>query len=70
MGTTFKIKNPDKFVEKIALRGDTLRSFSRRTGISETAFNKYINQSGRLRPTTAKKIADELHEQIDDIFLL
>lgn len=69
MGATFKIKDPDKFVEMISFQGETLRSFSKRIGISETAFSRYINQNRRLRPTTAKKIADGLNKSIGDIFL-
>ncbi len=70
MGTTLEFKDPDEVRGIIALQGDTLRSFAKRVGISETSLNRYLFKTKRLRPTTAKKISDGLNAKVGDIFLL
>lgn len=52
----------------IAKNGHTLRSFSKSSGISLSYLSLIINNKAIPSPKMAKKIADNLNVDIEDIF--
>ncbi len=52
----------------IAKNGHTLRSFSKSSGISLSYLSLIINNKATPSPKMAKRIADNLNVDIEDIF--
>lgn len=70
MRISMKVRNPKILKESIALNGDSYRSYANRIEISYGYLSQIINQKANASPRTAKKIANGIHMEISDIFLL
>lgn len=68
--TTFELKEPKKIKIFIALKGFTIRSFSLKIGISHSFLSQILNSQRKASPKTAKKIADGLNKDMNEIFLI
>jgi transcriptional regulator with XRE-family HTH domain len=68
MVTNFTIKNSQKIKDQIALSGRSIKQFSKDIGISNPYVTNVINGKRTAGVITAKKIADNLNEEIGDIF--
>lgn len=53
----------------IAQEGMSLKSFSQRVPLSYPYLSRIVNDRVRITPQMAKKIADKLNMEINDIFL-
>ena len=66
----FTLKNPDAIKLDIAMKGYTLRAFSREVGISSSFLSQIINDYRKASPKTALKIATGLNKEIEEIFFI
>lgn len=64
------LKNGDETRVLIAKAGKSLRSFASSIGISHCYLSQVINNKRTPSPGVAHKIAKELGQEIDDIFLV
>lgn len=65
-----KFKNRKDTQLKIAETGNSLRSFSNKTGISQGYLSQLLNGEYNPSPTMASKIATGLGLKIEDIFFI
>lgn len=68
MAVVLPVKNPDEIRELISLKGETVRSFSRKNGISYGYLSQILN-GRKPSPKVAKKISDGVERPIDSLFL-
>lgn len=54
--------------EKIAFKGMNLKEFAQEISINENFFNSIVNGKRNTSPRTAKKIAQNLNVEINEIF--
>lgn len=55
---------------QIALRGETIRSFSRSIGVSHAFLSQILNERRKPSPIVANKIAKGLGKEMEEIFLV
>ncbi|MGE8037940.1 helix-turn-helix domain-containing protein [Lysinibacillus sp. NPDC093692] len=67
---TFQLKSYEHTKLSIALKGYTIRGFSRYVGISHSFLSQILNGKRKPSAVVAKKIADGLDVRIEDIFLV
>lgn len=67
---TFELKNPKEIRLAIAFKGYSLRSFAKKINISNSFLTQILNENRKVSPMTAKKIAEGLEKEIDDIFFI
>lgn len=68
MAVVLPVKNTNELRELISLKGETVRSFSRKNGVSYGYLSQILN--GRSpSPKVAKKISDGVERPIDSIFI-
>lgn len=67
---SFELKEPKRMKVFIALEGFTIRSFSQKIGISHSFLSQILNSQRKASPKTAKKIADGLNKNLNEIFLI
>ncbi|MEQ6050176.1 helix-turn-helix transcriptional regulator [Lysinibacillus capsici] len=67
---TFKLKSYQSTKLAIALRGLTLRGFASEIGISHSFLSQILNGKRSPSAVVAKKIANGLKVEIEDIFLI
>lgn len=65
-----QLKDNQKFRTLLVLKGFTQRSFGRSIGVSESYASQIINGTRNPGPKIAKKIADKLEVEFNDIFLV
>jgi len=68
MAVVLPVKNSDEIRELISLKGETVRSFSRKNGISYGYLSQILN-GRKPSPKVAKKISDGVERPIDSLFL-
>ena len=64
------IKDSFHIKKLIALKGRSIRGFSKDIGVSHSHLSQVLNEKKRLSPTTAKKIADGLDLNMAEFFLI
>lgn len=64
------IKNPDEFKQVVIKKGFSQRKFGHLIGISESYACNIINGNKTPGPAVAKKIAEVLEVDFDDIFFI
>jgi len=68
MTVVLPVKDTDRLRELISLKGETVRSFSRKNSISYGYLSQILN--GRSpSPKVAKRISDGVEKPIESIFL-
>lgn len=63
-------KSINDLSDRIMLSGFSLRGFAKHIGVADNTLNNLINHNQSPRPKTAKKIANGLNKNVNDIFLL
>ncbi|ACA41635.1 helix-turn-helix transcriptional regulator [Lysinibacillus sphaericus] len=66
----FELKNNNDTKLQIALKGETLRSFSSCIGVSHAFLSQVLNKRRKPSAIVAGKIAKGLGKEIDEIFLV
>ncbi|WP_277587336.1 helix-turn-helix transcriptional regulator [Psychrobacillus antarcticus] len=66
--TKLKIKDHEKIQSRIALQGDTLKSFSVKVDVTNQYLSTVIRGKSNPSPLLAKRIAENLNLSINDIF--
>ena len=62
------LKDCEKFLRLILIKGYSQRSFSRKLGYSEPYINQIIKRERNPSGQTAKRISELLEMEFDDIF--
>jgi len=70
MTINLSIINEKAVKKRIALKGYSVRGFSKRINISHSYLSQILNGNRCPSPSIAKKIADGLNEDIEDIFFI
>ncbi|QBO37449.1 XRE family transcriptional regulator [Periweissella cryptocerci] len=70
MAVTLIFRDGQAIKEEIALLGFTQESFAKLINVDSSMLNQYLNDKKRMRPTTAKKIANGLKKQVIDVFVV
>ncbi|WP_203332623.1 helix-turn-helix domain-containing protein [Planococcus beigongshangi] len=65
-----EFKNADETKVLIGKKGKSLRSFSRQIGVSQPYLSQVLNLKNNPSATVAKKIAEGLDLEIEDIFFI
>lgn len=66
----FELKKPNELQILIALKGKSVRGFSKEIGISHSFLSQVISGKRNPSATTAGKISKGLNKEIDDFFLV
>lgn len=70
MAFTLKFRDPVNVKGKIAMKGESVAGFARRIEVNYSLMIEYLNCKKYPSPPTAKKIADGLGCEIEDIFFI
>ncbi|WP_404336405.1 helix-turn-helix domain-containing protein [Planococcus rifietoensis] len=66
----FELKNPDETKILIGKQGKSMRGFSNHIGVSQSYLSQVLSLKSRPSATIAKKIAEGLSVNIEDIFFI
>lgn len=64
------IKDVEKMKQMVVIQGFSQRSFAKHIGISHVQIGNMLNGKRNPSPHTAKKIADALDMEFDDLFTI
>lgn len=67
---TFTILSTDETKLLIAKQGDSVKTFSKKIGISDSYLSQIINRKRKPSAPLAKKISDNLDRDIKEIFFI
>jgi len=70
MSVKISIINQEKTKKNIALKGYSIRGFSKRIKVSYSYLSQILSGNRYPSPSIAKKIADGLNEDIEDVFFI
>lgn len=64
------VKEPEKLKALIALKGDTLKTFSKEVDVSNQYLSLVIRGKSNPSPALAKRISEKLNTSIEHIFFI